>query len=84
MTRLITILGMAVLGIYATGCGPSQAKLDEAYEAGWTSIYNERCRGIEQPLMMPSQYDDSKGSGKLVSAYRAGIADANVDPNLCR
>lgn len=68
----------------SAGCGPSQAKLDEAYEAGWMSIYRERCQGIEQPLMMPSQYDDSKWSGKMVNAYRAGIYDAKVDPDLCR
>lgn len=77
-------IGLLLLLSLFAGCGPSQAKLDEAYEAGWTSIYNERCRGVEQPLMMPSQYDDSKGSGELVSAYRAGITDAKADPNLCR
>lgn len=84
MNRTCVIIGLAVLCFCSTGCGPNQAKLDEAYNAGWRSIYNERCQGIEQPLMMPSQYDDSKGSGKLVAAYRAGIADAEADPNLCK
>jgi hypothetical protein len=35
-------------------------------------------------MMIPKKYDDSNGSGELVSYYRSGIADAEADPNLCR
>lgn len=69
--------------IIIAGCGPSESLREEAYDAGWNSAYNERCRNIDPPLMMPSKYDDSTGSGELVGHYRAGIADAKADPNLC-
>lgn len=75
---------IVALGALLFSCGPSESLKEEAYEAGWNSIWNERCRGIAQPLMVPSKYDDSKGSGEILSYYRSGIADAIADPNLCK
>ena len=72
-----------IITVLLTACGPSESLTEEAYDAGWRSVWNERCRGIKPPLMMPSKYDDSTGSGKLVSHFRAGIADAEADKNLC-
>jgi len=66
-----------------TGCGHSESLKEEAYDAGWDSAWNERCKDLEPPLMMPGKYDDSTGSGELVRYYRAGIADAKADPGLC-
>jgi hypothetical protein len=84
MRKLIQVLLVASLTVLLSACSPSDSEKDEAYEAGWNSIYNERCRGIEQPMMIPKKYDDSNGSGELVNYYRSGIADAEADPNLCR
>lgn len=76
------LIGLPLL-FALSGCGPSESELDEAYNAGYRSIWNEKCRGIEQPLMMPSQYDDSTGRGKLADAYRSGMAAAQFNPYLC-
>ena len=84
MKTSIQVLLVASLAVLLSACSPSDSEKDEAYEAGWNSIYNERCRGIEQPVMMPSKYDDSTGRGELVYYYRSGVADAEADPNLCR
>ena len=65
------------------GCGPSESELDDAYNAGWDSAYDEICLDIQPPLMMPSEFDDSKGRGELVEAYRMGVADAQRNRNLC-
>ena len=80
----IQVLLVASLTVLLSACGPSDSEKDEAYEAGWESIYNERCRGIAQPMMIPSKYDDSTGRGELVNYYRSGVADAEADPNLCK
>ena len=77
------LLYIVILGILLAGCGASESFKEEAYEAGWNSIWNERCRGIAQPLMVPKKYDDSKGSGEILGYYRSGIADASANPNLC-
>ena len=66
------------------GCRPSDEDRDEAYDAGWDTAYNERCLKIEPPLMIPTEYDDSKKKGVLVSEYRNGYADAMADPSLCK
>ena len=84
MRKLIQVLAVASLTVLLSACSPSDSQKEAAYEAGWNSIYNERCRGIEQPMMIPSKYDDSNGSGELVNYYRSGIADAESDPNLCK
>lgn len=84
MKTSIQLLAVASLTALLSACSPSDSHKEEAYEAGWNSIYNERCRGIQQPMMIPSKYDDSNGSGELVNYYRSGIADAEGDPNLCK
>jgi hypothetical protein len=70
--------------LVSQGCEPSDTEREEAYDAGWDTAYNERCHKIEPPLMIPSQYDDSKNKGILVGEYRSGYADAMADPNLCK
>ena len=65
------------------GCGPSESEIDVAYNAGWDSAYDEICLDIQPPMMMPSEFDDSKGRGELVEAYRMGVADAQRDRDLC-
>ena len=80
----IQVLIIASLTVLLSACSPSDSQREAAYEAGWNSIFNERCRGIAQPMMIPSKYDDSNGSGELVNYYRSGIADAESDPNLCK
>jgi|TARA_B110001469_G_scaffold87408_1_gene82921 hypothetical protein len=80
----IQVLIIASLTVLLSACSPSDSQKEAAYEAGWNSIFNERCRGIAQPMMIPSKYDDSNGSGELVNYYRSGIADAESDPNLCK
>jgi hypothetical protein len=75
---------IVILGAFLSSCGPSESHKEEAYEAGWNSIWNERCQGIAQPLMVPSKYDDSNGSGEILGYYRSGIADASANPNLCK
>lgn len=80
----IQILLVASLAVLLSACSPSDSQKEAAYEAGWYSIFNERCQGIAQPMMIPSKYDDSNGSGELVNYYRSGIADAESDPNLCK
>jgi hypothetical protein len=70
--------------LVSQGCKPSDTEREEAYDAGWDTAYNERCHKIEPPLMIPSQYDDSKNKGILVGEYRSGYADAMADPNLCK
>ena len=84
MKTSIQVLAATLLAVLLSACSPSDSQKEAAYEAGWNSIYNERCRGIEQPMMIPSKYDDSNGSGELVNYYRSGIADAESDPNLCK
>lgn len=84
MKTSIQVLAATLLAVLLSACSPSDSQKEAAYEAGWNSIYNERCRGIEQPMMIPSKYDDSNGSGELVYYYRSGVADAEADPNLCR
>tara|TARA_B110001469_G_scaffold119193_1_gene126558 strand:+ start:863 stop:1117 length:255 start_codon:yes stop_codon:yes gene_type:complete len=84
MRKLIQVLLVASLTVLLSACSPSDSQKEAAYEAGWNSIYNERCRGIAQPMMIPKKYDDSNGSGELVNYYRSGIADAEADPNLCK
>lgn len=84
MKKIIQVLLVASLTVLLSACSPSDSQKEEAYGAGWNSIYNERCRGIAQPMMIPSKYDDSNGSGELVNYYRSGIADAESDPNLCK
>ena len=79
--QALTVISLTAL---LSACSPSDSLKEEAYEAGWNSIYNERCRGIEQPMMMPKKYDDSNGRGELVRYYRSGIVDAEADPNLCK
>jgi hypothetical protein len=83
MKKLIQVLVAASLAVLLSACSPSDSLKEEAYEAGWNSIYNERCRGIPQPMMIPKKYDDSNGGGELVNYYRSGIADAEANPNLC-
>lgn len=80
----IQVLIVTSLTVLLSACSPSDSLKEEAYESGWNSIYNERCRGIEQPMMIPSKYDDSNGSGELLDYYRSGAADAASDPNLCK
>jgi len=75
---------LVFLLVFLSNCGPSDSLKEEAYEAGWNSIWNERCRDIAQPLMVPSKYDDSKGNGEILGYYRSGIADAIANPNLCK
>lgn len=79
----MNVIAILIIGVCSIGCGPSEALQEEAYDAGWNSAWNELCRDVEPPLMMPSKYDDSMGSGELVGYYRAGIADAKANPNLC-
>ena len=67
-----------------TACGPSDDDLDAAYDAGYDAAWREKCRGQELPLMIPSQFDDSTGSGRLVSMYRSGYAEGKNDPGLCK
>ena len=75
---------LLVLSSLLAGCGPSDSLKKEAYDAGWNSIFNEKCHGIAQPMMVPKKYDDSTGSGVVLGYYRSGIADASADPNLCK
>lgn len=84
MKTPLQVFAATSLVVLLSACSPSDSQKEEAYEAGWNSIYNERCRGIAQPMMIPSKYDDSNGSGELVNYYRSGIADAEADPNLCK
>lgn len=76
-------LSITYLTVFLVACGPSDSLKDEAYNAGWQSAWNERCRGIDPPLMMPSKYDDSRNSGELVYSYRAGIVGAKASGDLC-
>jgi hypothetical protein len=75
---------LAMLAVLLSACGPSESSKEDAYDAGWRSAWNEKCRDIPAPLMMPSEYDDSKGSGELVGYYRSGIYDAKADKDLCK
>lgn len=85
MTKTLSKFSQVLAATTAlVACGPSDSLKDEAYDAGWRSAYNERCHNIAPPLMIPSKYDDSTGNGEVVSVYRAGIADAVADRNLCR
>jgi len=78
--RLLVVFGFALA---LAGCGPSDDDLDNAYDAGYDAAWREKCRGQPLPQMMPSQFDDSMGDGKLVSMYRAGYADAKDESSLC-
>jgi hypothetical protein len=78
--RLLVLFGMTVA---LAACGPSHEDLDAAYDAGYDAAWREKCRGQVLPLMMPSQFDDSTGSGRLVSMYRSGYAEGKNDPGLC-
>jgi hypothetical protein len=75
---------LAMMAVLLSACGASESSKDEAYDAGWRSAWNEKCRNTPPPLMMPSQYDDSKDSGELAGYYRSGIYDAKADKNLCK
>ena len=68
---------------FSSPFGSSEQLKNEAYSAGWNSIWNERCKNMTLPLMIPSKYDDSSKSGELVGYYRSGISDATTNPKLC-
>lgn len=72
-----------LLMLFLSACGPSDSLKAEAYRAGREVSKNERCRDIKPPLMVPSRYDDSSGSGELVSQFRAGMYAAKNDSTLC-
>lgn len=80
----VALLAVVALALLLVGCGPSQDQLDEAYAAGYNSIWRDKCRNIPQPMFVPQKYDDSLGSGKVIGAYDAGIADAQANPHLCK
>ena len=67
-----------IIALLLAGCGinePSDEMKEAAYGAGYEIGYAEVCLKQPGPLMIPSDYDDSKGSGILVGNYRAGWAD---------
>ena len=68
---------------FSSPFGSSEQLKNEAYSAGWNSIWNERCKNMTLPLMIPGKYDDSTKSGELVGYYRSGISDATTNPKLC-
>ena len=78
--------GLLIFSIAAMllGCGPSDELKDEAYSVGYNSIWNEKCNGIAQPIFIPKKYDDSTGSGEVLSYFEAGIIDAQGNSNLCK
>jgi hypothetical protein len=68
---MINKLIYIILGALLVSCGSSESLKDEAYNAGWNSIWDERCRGITKPQVVPEKYDDSyEGGTVMVSLVR--------------
>jgi hypothetical protein len=80
---MINKLIYIILGALLVSCGSTESLKDEAYNAGWNSIWDERCRGITQPQVVPKKYDDSYEGGEVLSYYRNGISDAISNKNIC-
>jgi hypothetical protein len=84
LSRVVILLSLLMCGCDLSNIStPSDNLKDEAYAAGWNSVWREKCRGIDPPLMMPKKYDDSTSKGQLVQYYRSGMYDASVNPRLC-
>ena len=83
-SQLLIIFCLLMCGCDLSNISKASDSLkNEAYDAGWDSVWREKCRGIDPPLMMPKKYDDSTSEGSLVQYYRSGMYDASVNPRLC-